>query len=256
MAIRTLRRLVYRTALPLVAAWMAGGCASSRLVFENRPSVSVPDKVPRQYKVEEVELFCDDCGRRLADSDERCMHTLWDNKGFAQSFEEAVYERHPKLFARGRNAFPIRAVVHCRLKRDYTGLAVAEILTLTICAVVLPSWPAHDDYSVSLELQSADGQKLAKTSACHAKMATWVTIATPLGLIPVPGPSDVPKTSGTILSGTAVMERFSKAYVDVLTDVLAAKLLALDPADLARLRPLGGTVESTPASDGLQLPEF
>lgn len=244
----------------ILTGLLAGGCMSTRMTFEGRPKVTLPAKVARQYTVEKVEFVCEDCRREPAGwrNSGECMHTFqsWRKDGFGEQLRQRAEQRHPRLFSHARTAIPItvRATYD---NENHMGVAfVVEILTLTACGAVFPSWPAEMDYTVRLAILDPEGHPV-QDAACTAKLVQWVSLFTPFALINVPGPSEVPKSSSCILNATSEDKLFSDYIMDALADTLAAELLKLDPAKLRATSSVPTTVPmETVTPDTVTLPNF
>lgn len=238
---------------------LAGGCMSTRMTFEGRPKVTMPAKVARQYTVEKVEFVCENCRREAGRwGSGECLHTFqtWRKGGFGEQLQQRAERRHPQLFSQARTAIPItlRATYD---NEDHMGAMIAaELLTLTACGAVFPSWPAEMDYTVRLAVLDPEGHPV-QDAACTAKIVQWVSLFTPLALISVPGPSEVPKSSSCILNAMSEEKLFSDYIMDALADTLAAELLKLDPAKLRTTSSAPATVPlETTTPDTVTLPNF
>ncbi len=245
--------------LAVLFAAVCGGCCSGRIVVKGRPEVHTPEKIARMYKVEKVSLCCRQClqALRAKTLSEPCTHVVWwTHQDFEYAFREKLVARHPQLFGDDPKASPLSVEVVIDRKDKIAGTLITEVLTLTISPSILPSYPITSLFELDLCVRDDSGETLYGTAATvKGQEKTWVTFLTPLGLISIPGPSDVPKKSVTVFEAPKGVP-WGDYILDILADMLAAEVLKLDPAKLPVRRPKPGTVREVPLPDMYQLPNF
>ncbi|MDX9867672.1 MAG: hypothetical protein RBT78_07070 [Kiritimatiellia bacterium] len=209
--------------------------------------------------MEKVSLCCRTCLQAMREKrlPEPCAHVVWWlPQDFEYAFREKLVSRHPQLFGDDPKASPLSVEVVVDRKDEMAGLIITELLTLAISPLILPSYPVTSPFELDLCVRDDSGETLyGKAATVKGQEKTWLTLFTPFGLIPIPGPSDVPKKSVTIIEATKTVP-WGDHILEVLTDMLAAEVLKLDPAKLPVRRPKPGAVREVPLPDTFQLPNF
>ena len=110
-------------------------------------------------------------------------------------------------------------------KDKIAGLIITELLTLTLSPSILPSYPITSLFELDLCVRDDSGETLYGTAATvKGEEKTWVSFLTPLGLISIPGPSDVPKKSVTVFDSPKGIP-WGDYILEILADMLAAEVL-------------------------------
>lgn len=133
-------------------------------------------------------------------------------------------ERYPNLFSSGGGEIPLEVSVRCMDYRTSWESLLLEIGTAGILGGILPL-PIYckGDLDVDVKVMMSDQpmHKLGRTRFSR-KNYTWVTILTPIGLLPIPGESEKPKCYSFTTSNFSY-ELNMENIVDAIVKVLAEK---------------------------------
>jgi len=147
-------------------------------------------------------------------------------------------ELYPKVFTEDWTALPVRVRITADPKGD--NMAPFVILsTLTAWIVPLPMRADGTDFSVQSTLRGAEGEKLVgKTVDFSREDVVWFSLFGPLGALPVPGQSDLPRdgiflmipVTSDAYKEVAKSEKYSTACV---VEAIVEALRQADPDQLA-----------------------
>ena len=105
--------------------------------------------------------------------------------------------------------------------------------TLMLCGMVFPC-PGQSDEDMTVGVRVWSGQETLwdapLTKNFRRENHMWVSIFTPLALITIPGESDFPKMSGTILDVQAQQETYYQQIAQQVATVLAKMVVTKDAA--------------------------
>jgi hypothetical protein len=102
-------------------------------------------------------------------------------------------EKYPQLFADHKNALPLVVQINCR--SDYSVSAMAIIGALTLSVLPMCQTVTSDLSIRTMLADEIQGLVLDKTVTFQRKDIGWFSIW-PWGMLPRPGASDFPRTSG------------------------------------------------------------
>lgn len=199
----------------LVANLLGGGCASSRIhVTPAVQQVTVPENNPTCYTLNDVRLFTS-----------APMPREWAERSFGARFARLAAERYPALFQRTAGAVPLSVQVSVRQEIDQGAALGVYICTLCIVGGIFPSVPWETEWQVSVQVSDARGA-LATVPVVKAVDRGWWTVLTPMGLMEIPGESDVPKVSAAMRCGPGQMPVEHATYtMQCALDQMVAELL-------------------------------
>lgn len=112
----------------------------------------------------------------------------------ASEFMAIAEERYPGIFLNSPDALPVEVRITGSAESQIIP-ALTAIATVGIFGGVFPAYGANK-YSVTVKTTFYDlvFQVICRREAFFVRTdAVWITVFTPLGLIPVPGKSDTPK---------------------------------------------------------------
>lgn len=203
--------------LCVAASLFAGGCASNKIgVLPAAKPVLVPETNSAFYMIQKVDVSFS------------AAPPEWQSGIFSGRFARLAAERHPGLFRNSAEATPIAVRIEVR-QSAHDGVALVAFMgTLGILGGVLPSLPWSTEWQVQMQVQDLRGAPLFSTGI-EAEHRGWWSLVSPLGLIPIPGESDVPKVSTFVTGGPGIVPEPFRDYVaECLADHLAAELLKQD----------------------------
>ena len=159
-----------------------------------------------------------------------------------KSFMTAARGQYPLIFDEDRNALPVNVEVACDYDdgRERDGkYALYTLLAVGLVPVPAPGANEAGDFSVRV---SADdpGQGVIEYPVVtfQRQNAAWWTVFSPLGLIPVPGQSDVPRSSSTMFNDDD-REWTRKGWSLSEASCVEAVVRALEAGDLSRMDTAG-----------------
>ncbi|TES88543.1 MAG: hypothetical protein E3J94_07835 [Desulfobacteraceae bacterium] len=149
---------------------------------------------------------------------------------------ETAKELYPDLFSREHAALPVKIRGHIKFSRNLLLLIALEVATLAIVYGVFPG-PMFETYSFSLQTQVEDqfsGTIFASAfDEFKTKTVGWISLLTPLGLLPIPGKTEEPRdntftiglASGISIHHSACMKK----------SIIRSVVKALESADHKKL---------------------
>lgn len=102
-------------------------------------------------------------------------------------------QQYPKLFSDARATLPVDVAINGRFSQDSDLFALA---CLSLFTLPTPRFHYVGDYSVRVRAADEDqGLILDQSISFRREDLEWISIYTPLGLIPIPGHTDLPRSS-------------------------------------------------------------
>lgn len=148
---------------------------------------------------------------------------------------DAVSAR-PNLFSDDFTSWPI--VLKVASEYDNSTKLVAFLCALTVGTIPVPC-SEKTDYTVFITIPTMEGELNLGSVAFKRRDVMWVTLFTPLGLIPVPGTSVIPRECQTIANANGdYVARAQKLTNAVCVEAVAKVLGQCDAATLAKLQTL------------------
>jgi len=153
------------------------------------------------------------------------MHTITIPSASADDYMKIAMERYPSLFSKDPNAFPVSVTV-----RDtwFSHSMFIPTLTDLLSAGTLPGYPNEVILNINAEIVFSDHDSheiCLDIVRFERSNHTWLSVFTPLGLIPVPGHSDLPKASAVMASSSFVKESSNKLTMISIIDAIVQSAL-------------------------------
>jgi len=112
------------------------------------------------------------------------------------AYTDLAMERYPALFSREIDSLPVALTI----SDESTSTSFAmPLITMVLSLGTLPGYPFEDTMQIKVESVFSDrasSELCINDTRFKRSDRIWATVYTPLGLIPVPGHSDMPKISG------------------------------------------------------------
>jgi hypothetical protein len=218
------------TALCMVGSLLVGACASSRIVTDMKPAKNAELKSPAgTFHVADLKLnlILDDPSPQTTETYKKYQRML------LPLLRKECVERYPALFANdSASSIPLS------LTADYTSTShdfktkCWMLCTLTIVGLILPC-PDQRDEDFILKMGVWTGREDRQAALLQKKFRRefhgWVSILTPLALIPIPGESDLPKASASLLNIHQGEKIYLQQLASQLATALAETIAAKDP---------------------------
>jgi len=115
------------------------------------------------------------------------------------SYMEIAMERYPSLFSKDPEAFPVTVTLYD--EKSSTSFFVLHLLTSLLSLGTLPNYPGEVTTPINAEIVFSDRDFhviCANSVRFERTNRWWISVFTPLGLIPVPVHSDLPRVSGVM----------------------------------------------------------
>ena len=163
-----------------------------------------------------------------------------------KDFMAAAREQYPLIFDEDRNALPVNVEVACEYD-DYheRALKYALLTVLSIGIVPSPAPPGANEagnFSVHVSADDPDQGPIPYPAVTFQRRnVVWWTVFTPLGLIPVPGQTDIPRSFNTMF-GAYDREWARKGGGLTMACCVEAVVQALEGGDLGRTDTAGQNV--------------
>ena len=140
----------------------------------------------------------------------------WDDETWRRHLTDVAVRRHPALFTRDEPSVPLRVTIDATVDNSLGYSITAEVCTLCILAGVLPL-PVYADADIAVSL-SADSREATAPTSFEFKRedSSWISVFTPLALIPYPARSDFPRVSLMLpqMTDQAAMEKMAAEVYD------------------------------------------
>lgn len=147
--------------------------------------------------------------------------------------QQGLMTTHPELFSNDLDAIPLLV----RLKSETDQQIVGAVITgLTLGIIPLP---AHSGFRMEVGVTpwSGNGAILPESMISYVRRDHgWLTIFTPLGLIPIPGRSDIPRMTGLAMNEAGMTEYAKKQGALSYESLHKATISALANMDQTALR--------------------
>jgi tetratricopeptide (TPR) repeat protein len=163
-----------------------------------------------------------------------------------KDFMAAAREQYPLIFDEDRNALPVSVEVACVYDDFHERAGKYALFTvLTLGIIPSPAPPGANeagDFSVRVSALDPDQGVMAYPPVTFQRRnAAWWTVFTPLGLFPVPGETDVPRSFNSLL-GSYDAEWARKGGTLTMASCVEAVVQALEAGDLGRMDTAGQNV--------------
>jgi len=159
--------------------------------------------------------------------------------------------RYPTLFAAdGEMAVPILVLIKAEIGEE--NATIGPFLS-GFCTLGTIPGPFSMQFVYKVNVAPCEGalqapsQELPDTRACVFEQAGWVTVFSPLGLIPYWGKTDDPPVSFTMSNMDTGMADFKRRNLALFADAIAIELLKRQP-QLAAIAPRPASLLAAPSS--------
>ncbi len=196
-------------AIFILVGIVLSGCSSARLTtslkkqdFNNNEGIKL--------NIRKVHLIYDGLGGEFAQGNMRSMMT-------PDLLMASAQNHYPELFDPNEDSLPVDLSIKIKYSSSVFATLFLEFGTLTAIGSILPA-PIFNKTNLDLNVSVQDeySKNLVQDSVTiEQKSAVWLTILTPLALIPIPGKSDIPKISE--VGGNA---KYAKAIQKTLKEAI------------------------------------
>lgn len=224
----------YRNALLLICGFLLAGCGSARFTSTLKPSGDPALTLhEQQFRMAEYSLVFD----KESDS----THMWYPFK--SDVVRQRARTLYPNIFVDDWYAVPVIASA----KGHFEAFGMAGPLLTALTGGIIP-FPDSEtaDFRVSVAIVDEQGNKLAIPEVSFQRKNTmWVSILGPLGCLPVPGETLIPRdTMFFDLEATEYYKKTSELNNDVLVEAVVAalrqapaeRLAAITKARTARMK--------------------
>ncbi|MFA6713861.1 MAG: hypothetical protein WC082_03195 [Victivallales bacterium] len=191
--------------LCLAVTVTVSGCMSARMTTNLKPSADPKLKsAAGKFYIEGIKYT--NISSSQPREDKPALAKSYENdfrNQLLSSMRKECVARYPGLFStEPASAIPLRVDVKHMSSTDSSQVPLKMFCTLLLCGTILPL-STETDEKIELDIGIDDGRgniagKAVKKSF-ERKSEVWVSVLLPTALIPIPGESDFPKISGTIL---------------------------------------------------------
>jgi hypothetical protein len=217
----------------VAACLMGSGCMSSRVTTDLKPGKDPSLTAPGgTFYIANVKLVSST--PQMAQSYGKLEPRL------LKLLRKESMERYPSLFVSDSTyALPLGVEVEITTTMHNLKTVVWMYGTLLICGTILPApGDTDEDLTVNTYVWSGRSDSYSATIQQNFRREnhTWVTLLTPIALIPIPGETDFPKVSGSLFN----MQSMEDAYLQQLAPQIAtalAKMVAAKEADFWTAQP-------------------
>lgn len=208
---------------------LCGGCLSARMTTDLMPqSDPALTSAAGKFHIAGVKFTAPGVADNIIMTRERELLPLLQRECAA---------RYPGLFAEQSTAsIPLGVQVHVATDM-HSGKTVGWMLgTLMMAGLIFPC-PGQVEEAISVSAEVWNGGEnmrgVPAGTAFHTDYHSWVTLLTPLGLIPIPGKSDVPKMSGTVFDVAKYEQMYLRQLAEQTATVTAQLVASKDAAHWA-----------------------
>ena len=231
----------------LVAPLLISGCMSMRITTNLKPETNLELKSPAgQFYIASLKYQWADANPGV----EIDQQTIKDaERSLLPLVRSECSSRYPALFVNAASAtsIPLGVELNCTTTQ-HPGKTIAWMLcTADICGTIFPA-PGDTDEDIDVKAgvwNGRDGIRGASVQNHFQRVEhVWVSIFSPAALITIPGDSDFPKTSGTIMGMQEQMHEAYQVTAEQVSTALATMVAAKDQGFW--VVPVGG--ETTPGT--------
>lgn len=206
----------------IICSLLTSGCASYRVLTDLKPESDATLQSPagRFYIAGLTYVFEPKPPYKYPPPEENLLRLV----------RQECIDRYPALFGKNQTeGIPLWVEVSDKWEQPFP---LMFLCTLTLCPIVFPC-PATKDRDIVVLVSPWNGRDTSGREIVqmnfHRKEHWWQTILTPLGLILIPGESDMPKGSSIVNEGPEACDTIPQVAQQVATAI--AKLISTkDPA--------------------------
>lgn len=155
-----------------------------------------------------------------------------------RQLQERVKVLYPELFSDDWTALPV--FVKAEIKQDSSGLNRAAMLSAFTMGIIPFSGTAVTSHKVTTDVRDAIGESMAdKNVSFDVEFASWVSLLSPFGSLPVPGRADLPRDTvllGIPLAGEPYgpQKKYGAYNTDIMIEAIVKNLRSIDIAAMER----------------------
>ncbi|MBW2647694.1 MAG: hypothetical protein JRE23_16265, partial [Deltaproteobacteria bacterium] len=216
------KKTIRNTLVVLAAVFVLTGCGSMRFATTLKPDPGMQGlQVADDVKFSIVQLDAAQDKKSDAGIDIEAIKTP-DLRGH-------VVDVYPRLFGNDFADLPVLLDVDCTCSNSHLG---AMLTGFTLGIIPFPSW-SDVECKARSAVPDVNGYLIDETESFVLTNSMWLTLIGPLGLLPVPGRSDLPRDICFFdLSDETYMVRSKQLAMDSLTEAVARSIRRADPAKL------------------------
>jgi hypothetical protein len=214
------------------AVLLAAGCMSARVTTDLKPGADPALKSPAgrfyvaglKYKYADSNPQIQPDQKTVAEAEQRLLPLL----------KEECASRYPALFAGEAvsGAIPLGVEVSC-VATQHNGKTLGWMLgTLDLCGLIFPC-PGQTDLAYEVQTGVWNGRNGLHGTPLQKNFMTenhfWVSVLTPSALIHMPGESDFPKASGSLMNIQSQMETAYRQAAQQVATALAQLVADKEP---------------------------
>lgn len=160
--------------------------------------------------------------------------------------QQQMNQAYPRLFSDDLEAIPL--VVRMKTEQDNNSVGAVISGFFTLGTIPLPSWTGFSR-EIGVTPWTASGAAMPESVIRYTRRDhVWVTVFTPLALIPMPGRSDMDRDVGTLFNAESGWKAYSrKQHAFNELNLQKAVIGALAGLDVAALRRLAEERKALPA---------
>ena len=163
---------------------LLGGCVSAKYTTTSPSQPSPTWEHPVRFRIAGVSVVGD---RRMGYGDAVIESATFFT---AQRISEAAARRYPDLFAESSDALPVRVRLEISHSDSTAWSSLLMACSVTVFGSVLPL-PSSARERIACSVEVIDplyaGSSRGDGRQFDVRMTEWVSLLTPLGLLPVPG---------------------------------------------------------------------
>lgn len=239
-------------------AFVSTGCMSMRHTTNIKPPPNAATlSLGRQFRLESVKRVNKDGSEAVsslpyrppespADINEINRDLIWDDAKWLAEMSRTAQARYPAIFAEGQRAYPLSVVVRVKGDSPSIALVVSQmLLSGLVLGGLLPLYAVEkSDIEVCPELLLDGGMVRVPlaTVGFELRSGVWITVFTPLGLIPVPGRADKRDIQNVLpyIFGDAIPPPPANGYALNVESCVDALVLSLQSSEEQIRRALAG----------------
>lgn len=217
----------YQILSMLFCAYLLSGCGSARFDSTLRPSGNTQLTLPERFNVVDFSVMKNSKKPESANVQPGFNSSLTEIKGRGKVL-------YPHVFAEDWTAIPVTASVFS----TYEPMGkLGPMLTGFTLGLIPFSSSDHTDYEVHVAVVDDNGDKMIAAPVNFTREnGMWLTLLGPLGCLPVPGRSLLPRDTVFFdLSGDDYLRKSSQLTTDSLVEALITALKELPPERLAKV---------------------
>jgi hypothetical protein len=214
----------------IVCSFLVSGCASSRMLTDLKPAKNAELKSPAgTFYVADLKfnLVLDNPSPQTTETYKEYQRKL------LPLLKKECVERYPALFANdAASSIPLTLTAETTSTSHDFKTKCWLLGTLLISGVILPC-PGQTDEDITLKAGIWTGKEERQVTVLEKKFRReihmWISLLTPAALITIPGESDIPKVSETLLDIPQIERSYLQLLASQIATALAETIAIKDP---------------------------